>query len=126
MSTRQIGQITEQIACDFLQAQGCKIREHNFRCQMGEIDLVMDDGDCLVFVEVRYRGKEDFGSGAATVSQTKQNKIIRAAKFFLQKHAINHTVYCRFDVVSITVDKENPKNHKIDWIKDAFQVKSAF
>jgi putative endonuclease len=118
--TQKVGGIAEEKASAHLIKANCKIVEKNFTCTFGEIDLIMRDKDYLVFVEVRYRGKEDFGSGAETVSITKQRKIIRSAQRYLQQKKISEFIPCRFDVVSITLDKE--KQFKIDWIKDAFQL----
>ena len=118
--TQKIGNIAEEKASAYLIKANCKIVEKNFTCTFGEIDLIIRDHDYLVFVEVRYRGKEDFGSGAETVSLTKQRKIIRSAQRYLQYKKIGDLIPCRFDVVSMTLNEE--KQFKIDWIKDAFQL----
>jgi putative endonuclease len=117
--SQKMGELAETAALSYLTKAGCKLVEKNFTCPFGEIDLIIQDQDVLVFVEVRYRGKEDFGSGAETVSATKRKKIIRTAQRYLQKNKVSYLVACRFDVVSITLDKE--KQFKINWIKDAFQ-----
>jgi putative endonuclease len=118
--TQKVGDIAEEYALDHLAEAGCKIIEKNFICTFGEIDLIMRDKDYLVFVEVRYRGKEDFGSGAETVSTTKQRKIIRSAQRYLQQKKISQEVFCRFDVISVTLNSE--KKLELDWIKNAFQL----
>jgi putative endonuclease len=86
----------------------------NFRTRGGEIDLIMLDGDCLTFVEVRYRKSTRFSSPAPTVDHHKQRKILRTAAMFVansQRYA-RHTM--RFDVVAIAGDT-------IEWIQDAFR-----
>jgi putative endonuclease len=80
---------------------------------MGEIDLIMTDENCLIFVEVRLRTNPNYGSGAESVTLTKQRKIIRTAQFYLLNHAIGNRD-CRFDVISI--------DDKIDWIQGAFSL----
>lgn len=91
----------------------------NFRCRGGEIDLVMLHGDCLTFVEVRYRRSAHFTSPAPTVDGRKQRKILRTAAMFLARHRrfANHTV--RFDVVAISGDKD------VNWIRDAFRPRDS-
>ena len=91
----------------------------NYRCRAGEIDLVMHDGDTLVFVEVRYRRRKRFGSGAESVDRVKQHRIIRAASRYLQQHPRWADNVCRFDVVSLSGDEGDPE---IEWIKHAFEL----
>lgn len=96
---------------------GMRLVARNFHSQRGEIDLIMLDGDSLVFVEVRLRNNDQFGSAAESVNQKKQFRIIHAANYFLQiqNQWGNHP--CRFDVVAIS----GQPNGRVDWIKDAFQ-----
>lgn len=114
----ETGHDAENIACHYLTRQGLKILCRNFHCPRGEIDAVMKDGETLVFVEVRYRKHTRFGSGAESVTHTKQAKLIATALYYLQKHPKYSNRPCRFDVVSIT---QQPQQPDIDWIKDAFQ-----
>lgn len=89
----------------------------NFRRRGGEIDLIMLDGDCLTFVEVRYRKSTRFSLPAPTVDRHKQRKILRTAAMFVansQCYAL-HTM--RFDVIAIAGDTDNT----IEWIQDAFR-----
>jgi putative endonuclease len=108
------GECAEREAESHLLARGLKLRERNYRCKAGEIDLIMADGDACVFVEVRYRKQQRFGSPAETVDWGKQLKLRRAAEHFLQTRGLVDKVPCRFDVVSIAGD------HSIDWIRNAF------
>lgn len=101
-----------------LEEAGLRVLERNYRCRLGEIDLVMEDGPCLVFVEVRYRARAAKGTGAETVLAAKQARIIRAARHFLAGRPRHATRPCRFDVVSIT-GRWQPR---IAWIRHAFDA----
>jgi putative endonuclease len=119
MSTPKIaqGQAAEELACRYLTQQGLILIERNFRCRMGELDLIMRDGEYLVFIEVRSRGNRNYGTPAETVTIHKQKRLIRAAAYYLQRHHLN--IPCRFDIVAIS----NIQNEKdLEWIKDAFQI----
>lgn len=117
-SSQQIGITYEQAACDYLIQQGLKLVEKNYRCDLGEIDLIMQDQDTRVFTEVRYRSQEDYGDALESITPRKRHKIIRTAQYYLQKNNIYDKIPCRFDIVAYAAD---PK--KIQWIKDAFWVK---
>ena len=80
MHKRALGDRWERCAESFLHDHGLKTIKRNFQCRYGEIDLIMEDGDCLVFTEVRYRNKPYYGSGADTVTKTKQGRIIRTLR----------------------------------------------
>lgn len=117
-STITKGQYAEQLACDYLGMQGLKTIARNFRCRRGEIDIIMEQGKTIVFVEVRYRKHTQFGTGAETVNREKQTKLITAAMAYLQKNPCYNNRPSRFDVISITA--QSPEPH-IEWITDAFQ-----
>lgn len=117
-SKRQLGQAAEQQAANYLSRHGLQLIQRNYQCRMGEIDLIMRDKNCLVFVEVRYRHQDSHGHGVETVTFMKQKKLIRTASFYLQQKNLWEKVPCRFDVVAIA----NAENRDILWIKDAFQV----
>ena len=114
----ETGQDAEDMACHYLTAQGLKLLCRNFHSPRGELDVVMEDGSSIVFVEVRYRKQIRFGSGAESVNHTKQAKLVATALYFLQKYPKYHNRPARFDVVSIT---QQARQAEIDWIKDAFQ-----
>lgn len=116
--TRTLGLHAEKVALDYLNREGLKPVQRNFRCRLGEIDLIMQDGDCLVFVEVRYRTNANFTSAGPTVDVHKQRKLIRTAAFFLARRSRYADKVMRFDVVAI-----NGKN--VQWIKDAFRPGNA-
>lgn len=112
------GRAAETRACRHLQKLGLQLMESNFRCAAGELDLIMRDGDTLVFVEVRYRRRADYGQGFETVDARKQGRLIRAAQTWLTRHG-HHNKPCRFDVLSIGPGSDE---HGIQWIPDAFEV----
>jgi putative endonuclease len=107
-----IGGRKEEFALRYLQRRGLRLVTRNYRCRQGEIDLVMRDGDCLAFVEVRYRKSQGFGSPAESVTRTKQQRIILAARHYLQHHPT--ALDCRFDVLALTGAEQ------IEWLKNAF------
>jgi putative endonuclease len=116
----QRGACAEQLAADYLQAQGLAVLERNLRCRGGELDLVCLDHGVLVVVEVRQRVRIDFGGASASVDVRKQRKIIRAARFFLQRRAAWRICAVRFDVVAL--DGLPDGEHRIVWFKNAFRA----
>ncbi|MFN0300428.1 MAG: YraN family protein [Burkholderiales bacterium] len=108
------GAAGEAFAARFLETHKLRIVERNFRCRGGEIDLIADDGESLVFVEVRVRNRQDFGGARASIDIHKQRRILHAAHYYL---AGKHARPCRFDVVLMT----KADGAGIEWIQDAFQ-----
>ena len=115
MTTLDIGHRAEASACDFLTRRGLTFVAQNYRCRLGEIDLIMQDKQTLVFVEVRYRQNKHFGDSIESVTWTKQQKIIRTAEHYLQHQHLAHTPECRFDVLGFSASD-------VTWIQDAFQL----
>jgi len=109
----------ESLACEYLQQRGLNLLNRNYRAPHGELDLIMQDHDHMVFVEVRFRRNHRYGSGADSVHAAKQDKLIKTALYYLQQHPKLAKRPVRFDVVSITSMDGQPT---IDWIKDAFQA----
>lgn len=103
----------EEAAARYLQGAGLVIEDRNYRCRLGEIDLIARDGNTLVFVEVRYRRNNRYGTAGATVDARKQRKLLATADSYLQQFKLECP--CRFDVVAIEGDAQN-----IQWIRDAF------
>lgn len=99
--------------------RNCKIIDRNFRSPFGEIDLIIEQNQIVIFVEVRFRKNCYYGDGAESVSKTKQNRIIRSAHYFLQKNPLFKAYPCRFDVISVTTKH---LNKKMTWIPAAFEV----
>jgi putative endonuclease len=117
-TSKAIGDNGEQLALIYLKKAGLKLITRNFRKRGGEIDLIMQDDSTLVFIEVRLRQSNQFGSPIESVTYTKRQKIIRTAQCYLQENTAQYLAY-RFDVIGIT-----PLNNdfKINWVKDAFQL----
>ena len=107
-----LGQSAEVRAEAFLKARGLTLLARNWRCRFGEIDLVMQDGPTLVFIEVRLRNRSDFGGAAASVTPAKQKKLLAAARQYLAM--LKTLPPCRFDVVALSGDAAP------DWIRNAF------
>jgi putative endonuclease len=120
-STGVIGSIAEQKALHFLIARGLRPVARNFRCRGGEIDLIMLDGNCLTFVEVRYRASAKFISAHQTIDNRKQRKIIRTAAMYIARNRQFATHTVRFDVVAV----EGSQQMSIAWISDAFRPNDA-
>ena len=113
------GENAEQAACDFLLAKQFKLIERNVRYPFGEIDLLMQDGKELVFVEVRFRRNQSFGGGAGSVTLSKQKKMANAAQAWLSSHKQWANASCRFDVIAMDWHQDA---FRIDWIKAAFNL----
>lgn len=117
--SRTLGYDAENLAAAFLEQQGASLIGRNFRCRLGEIDIIASDGECLAFVEVRYRGSSSFSNAGPTVDRRKQQKLIRAAALYAAQNTNMSNQLMRFDVVAI--DARGPRHHRIEWIKDAFR-----
>lgn len=109
------GLLAEQLAATFLTQHGLKLVTQNYHCRFGEIDLIMKEGEVLVFIEVRLRTNRQFGLAAESISPRKQQKIIQTAQHFLMQHG-EHA--CRFD--AILMDKADQQH--IEWIRHAFET----
>ncbi|MEJ2127293.1 MAG: YraN family protein [Woeseiaceae bacterium] len=119
VDTRTVGFDAERIAGQYLKQRGIVPVTQNFRCRLGEIDLVARDGRCLVFVEVRFRGPGSFSRAGLTVDIHKQRKLIRTAALYVSKRSQYANSVMRFDVVAIDANENGEVT--IDWIKDAFR-----
>ncbi|MDF1654195.1 MAG: YraN family protein [Coxiellaceae bacterium] len=113
--TQRVGSIAEQAALNHLRKQGLKLIKRNFRSKYGEIDLIMQHKNVLVFVEVRYRQSQDYGGSIVSITELKQQRIIRTAQYYLYSNRQHAHWPCRFDVIGF--DK-----NKITWIQHAFEV----
>jgi TIGR00252 family protein len=113
------GRSAEDTARRYLEAQGLRLIERNYRVRCGEIDLIMREGDYVVFVEVRYRTRADFGSGAESVNRRKQARLTATALCYLKAHADLAEQPTRFDVLTIS-----PGLHgaSVQWIQNAFEA----
>lgn len=106
------GAASEALAEKLLAAHGLRLVERNYRCRGGEIDLVMRDGESMVFVEVRYRASTAFGGALGSVGASKQQRLVRAAQHYLLRSG--WTGPCRFDVVGFDGTGQP------QWVRDAF------
>lgn len=107
------GRAAEDLALAWLQERGLVLVEANFRCKAGEIDLIMREGNTLVFVEVRQRAAGSPVSAAASIGPSKIRRIVRAAQVYLQ--GLQRLPPCRMDVVAIDGDT-------LEWIRSAIEV----
>lgn len=121
-TTKETGDNAEHIAETFLQTQGLKLVARNYRCRFGEIDLIMQERETLVFVEVRMRrrpvrgGSNDFGGPAASITVAKQARIIAAAQHYLA--GMKKFPPCRFDAILMTTASQS----SVEWMKGAFEA----
>ena len=106
------GSAAEDLALRFLMAQGLRLRKRNYACRMGEIDLVLQDGDTLVFVEVRQRRSRAYGGAAESITAGKRARLLAAARHFLGRE--RQLPACRFDAVLVD------GTDRVTWIRDAF------
>jgi len=107
------GEPAENLAAAFLEREGLRILERNYRCRFGEIDLVAAAGATLVFVEVRARASEAFGGAAGSITAAKRKRLVAAARHYLARHRTDSA--CRFDVVLV-----RGAERRIEWVAGAF------
>lgn len=117
-TSKASGDCWELYAEHYLIDNGLALLVKNFHSRQGEIDLIMKDGDCIVFIEVKYRKNNHFGGAISAVTHQKQQKIIKTAAFYLQQQKLNeYNTLCRFDIIAIEGDANNPNTQ---WLKNAF------
>ena len=114
MNKRTTGAAYEKLAGAFLEQQGYKVIAYNFRCRLGEIDVIAKDDGYLVFVEVKYRKTDEVGNPLEAVTKRKQQIISRVANYYCLTHGYGETEPCRFDVVAIW-------GERIKVVKNAFE-----
>lgn len=113
---RAIGDAAEAQVDRAARRRGWKRVARNYVARAGELDLVYRNGDALIVVEVRYRSRLDYGSGAESVTPTKQRRIIAATRHLLAARPHLADLAVRFDVVGVDAQQ------RLDWIEDAFRV----
>lgn len=113
MNNRVVGSVYERLAVNYLRKQKYKILETNFSTKVGEIDIIAMDKATLVFVEVKYRTSDVYGTGAMAVDSQKQRKIVQTSKLYIVKNKLTN-VTVRYDVVEIM-------NSQLSHIIDAFR-----
>lgn len=112
MNRRTTGTAYEKIAADYLQNQGIKIKEMNYRISQGEVDIVGEDRETIIFIEVKYRKTASYGQPWEAVSGNKQKKICKVASQYCYSKRIKKQV--RYDIVSIC-------GEEILWFQNAFE-----
>ncbi|MCC1495259.1 YraN family protein [Alcanivorax sp. 1008] len=117
-SRQQRGEQTEKLAESWLNQQGLYTVTRNWRCRMGEIDLIMLEEDVLVFVEVRFRSSTHHGGAAGSVDPRKQRRLVAAARHYLRMRPEAAMRRCRFDVIAMQPGSRNEMS--FDWIAGAF------
>ena len=124
MNRQEVGKLGEKAARKFLKKRGYRIRETGFRCRRGEIDIIAQQKDYLVFVEVRTRSSLDFGTPEESITAAKKKKLIALALTYTNTHQ-NLPSLWRIDVVAIELDdKGKPK--RIELIENAIEQVSPF
>ncbi|VAW58793.1 hypothetical protein MNBD_GAMMA11-2711 [hydrothermal vent metagenome] len=115
ITRRSKGKAAEALACKHLKENGLRLIEKNFHSRAGEIDLIMQDDNTLVFIEVRYRKNQDFGGAKASITPAKQQRIRKTALYYMQKKG--EEFYARFDVLAMSGEGEQLT---YEWIQNAF------
>jgi putative endonuclease len=110
---QRLGRLGEDRALVHLHAQGLTLLERNFLCKSGEIDLIMQDGPHLVFVEVRQRASSNFGGAVYSVTPAKQQRLLRAAQYYLLRYKLPPP--CRFDLIAIDAEK-------LSWMQNILEM----
>jgi putative endonuclease len=115
-SKKKAGDDAEALAEAYLSQRGLRLVTRNYRCRFGEIDLIMTEGNTLVFIEVRFRASNQFGGAVESIHVAKQRRLIAAAEHYLM--TLKVTPPCRFDAILV-----NKLDHShVEWIKDAFSA----
>ena len=114
MNRRKEGAYYENLVAEYLKTQGYEILEKNYRCRIGEIDLIAKEGETLVFVEVKYRRDDKMGNPKESVNRKKQKKISMTASYYLMRECGRMDIPCRFDVAAVL-------GEQIEVVKNAFE-----
>jgi len=124
MNRQEVGKLGEKTARKFLKKRGYRIRETGFRCPHGEIDIVAQQKDYLVFVEVRTKSSLDFGTPEESITQAKKKKLIASALTYINTHQKLPSLW-RIDVVAIELDDKG-KTKRIELIESAIEQDASF
>jgi len=115
---KALGAQAEQLACDWLIKRGLVLKDRNFRTKYGEIDLIMQGGDCLIFVEVRYRKNSNYGSAEESVTAKKCQRFKAAAQGYLLAKGYDSNTAIKFDVLAISPSSESDLHYTMNWIQN--------
>ena len=124
MDRQEVGKLGEKAAQKFLRKRGYRIRETGFRCRRGEIDIIAQQKDCLVFVEVRTKSNLDFGTPEESITQAKKERLIDSALTYTTTHQDLPPLW-RIDVVAIELDDKG-KARRIELIENAIEQSARF
>ncbi len=116
---RALGNVFELRACAELERAGLKLLDRSYNTRYGELDLVMSDGDIVVFVEVRYRKHASHGTAAESITASKRLKLIKAAELWLSAHPKKSNASCRFDVITFDGQADDAR---CAWLRNAFET----
>lgn len=118
-TTKYIGNKGEEYTAKYLKNKKYKILAQNYRQRYGEIDIIAENKEYVIFVEVKTRHKNSMTSAADAVNRQKQMKIIKTASMFISENKIEK--FCRFDVCEVYINSENLKLIDINYIENAFE-----
>lgn len=125
MIQRKIGSVGERLACDFLKTRGKRVIAQNYHSRYGEIDIIAEDGKYILFIEVKTRAANSFGTPAEAVGRSKIKKIIKTAYDYIAKNPTK--LQPRFDVVEIiTAHTGVFEDVKINYIENAFMLEAPY
>lgn len=119
-SKKTLGNWGEAKAAEFLQKKGIQLLQSNYYTRYGEIDLIMQEQETVLFVEVKLRKNQNFARAADAVTPAKQKKMILTAQAWLEEHEC--TKIARFDVVEVYAPKGTTGEYQLNWIPNAFEV----
>lgn len=117
MNRQEVGKLGEKLALKFLQKKGYRIHQANFRCRAGEIDIVAQQKDCLVFVEVRTKSTLDFGTPEESITRRKKEKLVATALSYIGSHHELPYLW-RIDFVAVEIDQKG-RDKRIELIENA-------
>ena len=123
-SRKEVGTEGEKLAAKFLKRKGYRIIQRNYKCKLGEIDIIAEHDGTIIFVEVKTRQTQEFGSPQSSVTATKRGQISKVALFYIRaKRLVDQS--CRFDVIGITFPPGSRKP-EIEHIENAFQLNRRY
>jgi putative endonuclease len=121
---KEVGNKGEKLAAKFLKRKGYRIIQRNYKCKLGEIDIVAGDGGTLVFVEVKTRRTQEFGPPEYAITAAKKKQMSKAALFYIKEKRLARQS-CRFDVIGITFSPESGKP-EIRHTENAFDLSRRY
>lgn len=116
MNRREIGRLGERLAARYLDSIGYRVLQRNFRCPLGEIDIIAQDGETLVFVEVRTRTGDTYGTALESLTFEKLDRLKRLALYYIQAER-GGEVPCRIDLVAVEFNESNTGEHRVEHIR---------